>query len=123
MRTFLSANLIGVSDIQKASQWYATVFGMTLVEMKPPYFCEMALGDNHFLIEKHSPERPVGFQNIPMGVRISAILGVEDIYKFMTHAKKHHVTIIHEPVHQIWGGWNAIIKDPDGNEIIIDQDN
>lgn len=62
MKTYLAANIIGVHDVEKASKWYAKILGMNLVELKLPYFCEMKLGDAHFLIEKHSPERPVGFQ-------------------------------------------------------------
>ena len=122
MKIYLAANIIGVSDVKKASKWYAEIFGMKLVELKPPYFCEMKLEESHFLIEKHSPERPVGFQEIPTGVRVSAIIGVDDIVAFIKQAKKKNVKIVHEPVHQSWGGWNAVIQDPDGNEFIIDQD-
>ena len=65
MQTFLAANIIGVTDVELASKWYADIFNMELIELKLPYFCEMKLGDAHFLIEKHSPERPPGFQDIP----------------------------------------------------------
>lgn len=123
MKTYLAANLIGVSNVEKASKWFTYIFGMELVEMKPPYFCEMKLGNNCFLIEKHSPERPVGFQNIPTGVRVSAIIGVDDIKEFINTIKSKGVKVVHEPIQQSWGGWNAVIEDPDGNEFIIDQDN
>ena len=122
MKIFLSANIIGVSDVEKASKWYSKIFGMKLVTLKLPHFCHMRLGRNDFLIEQHSLDRPVGFQNIPTGVRISAIIGVDDIHKFIKHVKKNKVKIIHEQVKQKWGGWNAIIRDPYKNEIIIDQD-
>lgn len=122
MKTYLAANIIGVENVEEASAWYADIFGMELVELKPPYFYEMKLGENHFLIEKHSPERPVGFQDIPTGVRVSAIIGVENIQEFITEAKQKGVKVVHEPVHQSWGGWNAVVQDPYGNEFIIDQD-
>ena len=122
MKIFLAANIIGVTNVEKASRWYSTFLGMELVELKSPYFCEMKLGDAHFLIEKHSPERPIGFQDIPTGVRVSAIIGVDDIKTFIDEVKSKGVKVIHEPVHQSWGGWNAVIQDPDGNEFIIDQD-
>ena len=122
MKTYLSANIIGVSNVEKASKWYADIFGMELVELKPPSFCEMKLGNNYFLIEKHSPERPVGFQEIPTGVRVSAIIGVDDIKAFIDEIKSKGIKVVHEPMHQSWGGWNAVIQDPDGNEFIIDQD-
>ena len=122
MKTYLAANIIGVNDVEKASQWYADIFGMELVELKPPNFCEMKLGDNFFLIEKHSPDRPIVFQDIPTGVRVSAIIGVDDIKAFIDEIKSKGVKVVHEPVLQSWGGWNAVIQDPYGNEFIIDQD-
>lgn len=105
-----------------ASKWYKDIFGMKLIKLKPPYFCHMKLGKEDFLIEKHSPERPIGFQEIPTGVRVSAIIGTDNIKQFINKARKKGVKIVHEPIHQEWGGWNAIIQDPDGNEFIIDQD-
>ncbi len=122
MKTFLAANIIGVNNVEKASEWYADIFGMELVELKPPYFCDMKLGEHHFLIEKHSPERPAGFQDIPTGVRVSAIIGVDDITAFIDEVKGKGVKVVQEPVEQEWGGWNAVIQDPDGNDFIIDQD-
>lgn len=123
MKKYLAANIIGVSDVEKASKWYEKIFDMTLVELKLPYFCEMKMGESIFLIEKHSPERPAGFQDIPTGVRVSAIIGVDDIKEFHQDCLKNDVKVVNEPVLQSWGGWNMIIADPDGNEFIIDQDN
>lgn len=122
MKIFLTANIIGVNDVVTASKWYDDVFGMKLIELKPPYFCHMKLGKEDFLIEKHSPERPIGFQDIPTGVRVSAIIGTDNIKEFINSCKKKGVKIIHEPISQEWGGWNAIIQDPFGNEFIIDQE-
>ena len=122
MKIYLSANIIGVRDVKKASKWYSDIFNMKLIELKPPYYCEMKLGEAYFLIEKHSPERSIGFQEIPTGVRVSAIIGVDDIKSFIKKVKSKRVKVINNPVQQEWGGWNAIIQDPDGNEFIIDQD-
>ena len=122
MKTFLAANIIGVTDVEAASKWYADIFNMEPIELKLPYFCEMKLGDAHFLIEKHSPERPPGFQDIPTWVRVSAIIGVDDIVWFIDEVTQKGVKVIHAPIQQSWGWWNAIIQDPDGNEFIIDQD-
>ena len=123
VKIFLSANIIGVTNIKKASKWYADIFGMKLVELKLPYFCEMKLGNATFLIEKHSLERPNAFQKIPLGVKVSAIIGVDDIHACIKHMKKKKVKVIQEPVLQTWGAWNAIIEDPDKNQFILDKDN
>src|SRR3989338_8355532 len=122
MNIFLAANIIGVNDVEKASKLYADIFGMKLVKMKLPYFCEMQLGDSSFLIEKYSPERPLGFQEIPTGVRVSAIIGVDDIKTFIEEVTKKGVHVVEGLTYQSWGGINAVIQDPDGNEFILDQD-
>lgn len=122
MKLFLAANIIGVTDVEVAKDWYASIFGMTLVELKLPYFCEMKFGEQHFLLEKQSGERAIAFQEIPTGVRVSAIIGTDDIHAFIKMLHEKGVPIIQEPVQQEWGGWNAIIADPDGNEFIIDED-
>lgn len=121
-KLFLSANLIGVEDVEKAKQWYEEVFGMETVTYKPPYFLEMSLGEATFLIEKQSPERAPGFQHIPTGVRVSSVIGVADLQSFINEVKSKGVRVVLEPVKQGWGGWNAVIADPDGNEWILDQD-
>lgn len=122
MKIHLRANIIGVGDVKKASQWYADIFGMEIVELEPPYFCEMRLVSNYFLIEKHNPELPVGFQKIPTGVRISAIFEVDDMKMFIDDIKNKGVKVVHGPVMQSWGGLNAIIQDPYGNDLILNQD-
>ncbi|MBM3230365.1 hypothetical protein FJZ22_01780 [Candidatus Pacearchaeota archaeon] len=124
MKITLGANLIGVKDILKAKKWYAQVFGMKTVECRPPEFLEMTLGKNTFYIETKNPKRAKGFEEeFRVGERSSAIIVVSDMHAFIKKCKKLKVTIIVQPVQQFWGGWNAVIADPDGNEFIIDQDN
>lgn len=123
MKVELGANLIGVKDMTKAKAWYSNVFGMKVVDFRPPEFLEMKLGSNTFYIETANPKRAKGFEEeFNIGGRSSAIFAVDDIHKFMKHAKKHKAKIIISPIQQFWGGWNAVIADPDGNEFIIDQD-
>lgn len=123
MKISLGANLIGVKDILKARAWYTKVFGMKTVECRPPEFLEMKLGTNTFYIETKNPKRAQGFkEEFRVGERSSAIIAVSDIKKFIANCKKLKVKIIVPPVKQFWGGWNAVIADPDGNEFIIDQD-
>lgn len=122
MKTFLAYNLIGVNDVEKAQQWYADVFGMELVELRPPYFCEMKLGEQIFLIEKEGSERAEPFNVIPTGVRTSVMIGTDDMDAFIAHAVEHDAGIVMEPTEQAWGGWTAVIADVDGNEFIVYQD-
>ena len=121
----LGANLIGVKDVTKAKDWYSKVFGMKVVEFRPPEFLEMKLGKNIFYIETANPKRAKGFEkefNTGINRRSSAIFEVDSIRKFIQKCRKFKVKIIVEPVKQFWGSWNAVIADPDGNEFTIDGD-
>lgn len=121
MKVKLGANLIGVKDVTKAKEWYSKIFGMKVVEYRPPEFLEMKLGKNIFYIETANPKRAKGFEEeFNVGGRSSAIFEVGDIHKFISRCRKNRVKIVVMPVKQFWGDWNAVIADPDGNEFIID---
>ena len=123
MKISLGANLIGVKNITKAQEWYTKVFGMKTVECRPPEFLEMKLGTNTFYIETKNPKRAKGFEEeFRVGERSSAIIAVSNMQAFIQKCKKLKVKILVQPIKQFWGGWNAVIADPDGNEFIIDQD-
>ena len=119
----LSANIIFVTDLARAKQWYEEVMGMKSIDYRPPEFLEMTLGKDHFYIESENPKRAPGFQKVQIGIRSSAIFAVEDIHQFIEQAKKLGTKIVVEPVQQFWGDWNAVIADPDGNEFVIDAEN
>ncbi len=118
----LGANLIFVSNVTKSKKWYEAVLGMTSVEFRPPEFLEMKLGANRFYIETSSNNRAAGFRRARIGVRTSIVFAVDNIELTIRKMKRQRVRVIVEPVQQFWGGWNAIISDPDGNEFILDQD-
>lgn len=122
MNIKLGMNLIGVSDLEKAKVWYQNIFGMELVEYKPPSFMEMRLGDNLFNIEIYSDEREDGFKEVPVGGLKSCVFQVEHMDEFMDNCKKYAVTIPIEPVLQSFGWWTAKIQDPDGNIFIIESE-
>lgn len=123
MKIKLGANLIGVKDVRKSKLWYQKVFGMKVVNYRPPEFLELRLGRDTFYVETSNPKRAKGFEEeFNVGGRSSAIFAVEDIHKFIKQCKRLKVTVVVEPIKQFWGGWNAVISDPDGNEFIIDQD-
>ena len=118
----LSANLIYVSDIKRAKVWYGDVFGMEEIESRPPEFLEMKLKDNTFWIETYNEKRSEGFKEVNVGGRHSAVFAVDDIKAVIQNLRAKGVRIVVEPAQQFWGGWNAVIADPDGNEFILDQD-
>ncbi len=122
MRIKLSANLIFVTDILRAKKWYEDVFGMVTEEFRPPEFLQMRLGSNVFYIETANEKRASGFRDTKVGGRHSAVFEVEEITEVISNLRGRGVTVVVDPVQQFWGGWNAVIADPDGNEFILDED-
>ena len=116
----LGANLIWVTDLERAKRWYEDVFGMVAGEYRPPEFLEMKLGDATFYIETVNDKRAPGLQHVSVGGRHSAVFVVENIKKTIEGLRAKGVRIVVEPVQQYWGDWNAVIADPDGNEFILD---
>ena len=119
----LGANLIWVSDVARAKEWYEAVFGMVVGEYRPPEFLEMKLGDATFYIEAINDKRAPGLQHVAVGGRHTAVFVVENIQKVVEELRAKGVRVVVEPVQQYWGDWNAVIADPDGNEFILDSAN
>lgn len=118
----LSANIFFVTDLERSKKWYEDIFGMEVVEYRPPEFLEMKLGDKTFYIETYNEKRSEGFKEVHIGGRMSAIFAVNNLKDVIEELRKKDVKIVVEPVQQFWGGWNAIIADPDGNEFVLDDD-
>ncbi len=122
MKIKLGANLIYVSDLPRAKEWYEKIIGMKTLDYRPPEFLETELEGDIFNIETENPKRPDGFKEIRIGGRTSIEFIVEDIKEFIKVVRKKGVKIVVEPVIPFWGGWNAVIADPDGNEFTIRQE-
>ena len=118
----LSAHIFFVTDLERAKKWYQDVFGMEVVEYRPPEFLEMKLGEAIFYIETYNEKRAAGFRDAHIGGRMSAIFAVNNLKNVIEALREKGVTIVVEPVQQFWGGWNAVIADPDGNEFVLDDD-
>ena len=95
---------------------------MEVVEYRPPEFLEMKLGDATFYIETHNDKRERGFKEASIGGRMSAVFAVDHLKDLIEELRAKGVRIVVEPVQQFWGGWNAVIADPDGNEFVLDDD-
>jgi len=121
-RFSLSANIFFVTDLERSKRWYEEVLGFEAIEYRPPEFLEMKLGDSTFYIETHNDKRAEGFRQVNMGGRMSTIFAVSDLKKVIEELRGKGVKIVVEPVQQFWGGWNAVISDPDGNEFVLDDD-
>jgi len=122
MKITLGANVIYVSDLPRAKEWYEKILGMKTLDYRPREFLEMELEGSTFNIETENPKRPEGFREVRIGGRTSIEFIVQDIKKFIEFARTNGVNIVVEPVVPFWGGWNAAIADPDGNEFTIHEE-
>jgi GTP cyclohydrolase II len=120
-KAVVTANVIFVNDIARSEKWFTDVFGMEVVNRNPPEFLEMSLGASSFFIETNSDRREPGFEGTPPGGRCSIVFGVTDIEEFCREAVAAGARMVVKPVRQHWGGINAVVADPDGNEFILDQ--
>ncbi len=121
MKTKLGVLLIGVTDLQKARSFYENVFGMEIVEFRPPFMQGM-LGDVECNIEENADYRHPNWAEKNIGGRKSFTIQVDDIHHFLEKVKEFGGKIIEEPVKQEWGWYDAVIGDLDGNEIVIEQE-
>lgn len=122
MKIKLGANVIYVSDLPRAKEWYENILGMKTLDYRPPEFLETELEGAIFNIETENPKRPEGFREVRIGGRSSIEFIVENIKEFIEEARTKGVKIVVEPVAPFWGGWNAVIADPDGNEFTIHEE-
>ncbi len=101
--------------------FYRDILGLSLVE-ENPHFTEYHIDGGTLYVEEKNPERAKGFDQVRIGGATGIVLAVDDIRSVIEELRLKGVQIIVEPVEQLWGGWNAVIADADGNEFILDED-
>lgn len=121
MKFSLGAHLIFVSNVEASKAFYRDILGLELVE-ENPHFTEYHIDDGTLYVEEKNPERVKGFDQVRIGGATGVVLAVDDIRSVIEELRLKGVRVIVEPVEQLWGGWNAVIADADGNEFILDED-
>jgi len=121
MKVSLGAHLIFVANVEASKTFYRDILGLELVE-ENPHFTEYTLPGGRLYVEEKSPDRAKGFENGRIGGATGIVFAVDGIKAVVEELRSRDVKIIVEPVEQAWGGWNAVIADPDGNEFILDED-
>ncbi len=118
----MRANLIWVRDVAAAKPWYERVFNFKTIEEFPEEgFLRMQLGADEFFIEHHNDKIHPAFHGKPGG-RCSFILETSDLGNTVDEIRAKGGKIIQPATKQFYGGWNAIVADPDGNEFILIED-
>jgi len=104
---------IPVTDIKRARAFYEGVLGLKVSEeMMSGKWVEYSLGNNTLAIAS------VGPQWLPSDQGTGAALEVENFDEAVESLKDRHVPFTTEPFESPCC-WMAIIKDPDGNNIVI----
>ena len=104
---------IPVTDMKRARAFYGGVLGLKVSEeMMGGKWVEYSLGNNTLAIAS------VGPQWLPSDQGTGAALEVEDFDKAISWLKDRNVTFANEPFESPCCRM-AIIKDPDGNNIVV----
>lgn len=121
MKFSLGAHPIFVSDVEKVKNFYRDILGLELTE-ENPHFTEYRIDGGTLYVEEKNPDRAKGFDSVHIGGPTGIVLAVDDIKTTVEELRMKGVAITAEPIEQVWGGWNAVIADADGNEFILDED-
>lgn len=120
-RPTLGVILIGVSNLEKAQDFYVNAFGMIIDEFRPP-FMEGHLGDELiFNIEENTSTRDAGWLKRNVGTYKNTILSVDDISYFLQKVELCGGSIVQKPEEVPWGYLEAQITDLDNNIFVVEQ--
>ena len=93
---------------------------METLEYDPEFlFLKMKSGETLFYIEAPNPDLAAGLNAHAVGIRSQAVFQVDDLDAIAKDLQAKGVTCIVPPTRQYYGGYDAIIADPDGNEFIL----
>lgn len=112
--------LIGVTSLVKARPFYEKVFGVKVLDFRPPFMLGK-IGDIELNIEEDAEYRFKDWARHNIGNRKSFTFEVEDVFDFLDTAKESGAVVIEEPIKQSWGWYESVIADPDGNQFVIEQ--
>ena len=111
---------IGVTDLDRAVEFYRDVLGLELQFAEPAHsYARFDLGGANFGVIAHDISNPeaAAFTGRHTGVN----LGVADLDAAVGALKARGASFTMEPVRQPWGAYMALLSDPDGNLFYIEQ--
>ncbi|MCL4324648.1 MAG: VOC family protein [Candidatus Thermoplasmatota archaeon] len=106
-----------VSDVEKAKKWYTDKLGFTILTEMDHWVTVGKKGKGGALhLCQASGEGDMVLEPGNTGI---LILVDGDLKKRCSELKTRGVEFVHEPTKQPWGVWDAMVRDPDGNEILL----
>jgi len=105
-----------VSDTDKSKEWYTKKLGLSVL-MDGEHWVTVGRkgkgGALHLCLAS-----PDGFSLEPGNTGILVMVD-GDLRQECAKLQQAGVEFVHPPTKQPWGVWDAMIKDPDGNEILL----
>ena len=112
---WVASAAIMVSDAQAAKKWYVEKLGLSVVQDGEHWITvgrKEKGGALHLCLA--SRENPLEPGNTGVLVIVDGDLRTE-----CAKLRDRGVQFVHEPSRRPWGSWDATIRDPDGNEILL----
>jgi predicted enzyme related to lactoylglutathione lyase len=110
--------IVGVSDLDRAIEFYRDAMGFEFVHAAPEFhFAEFKVGGMRFSL--------AGGNGGDGGHKVGGNTGIGFVVEDLDAAHKElagrDVAFTMEPARQPWGGYMAMFADPDGNVFYLDQ--
>jgi predicted enzyme related to lactoylglutathione lyase len=110
MPDYFGGVIYWTGNLEPMVEFYRDVLGLPVHSIHPD-FAAFELGGIRISVGAHSqvagPTRE--------GVRVMVNLGVHDIFATYEALKSRGVDFVRPPEQEVWGGWIATFRDPDGN--------
>ena len=113
--------IIGTSSIEKAKQFYSSVFGIRIEHEEAHYLSARGVDGTHIELEEDSESRFPHWAEHNVGTYKNSEFLVPDIHYFVETVVQHGGKVISKPIARPWGGFAAEVADLDGNIFLISQ--
>lgn len=116
---WIASVAVMVSDRERSKKWYTESLGMSVLQDMQHWVTVGRKGKGgaiHLCLGSEIGGLPLEPGNTGILVMVDG-----DLKKECATLKERGVEFVHEPKKQPWGVWDAMIRDPDGNEILLMQ--
>lgn len=113
--------IIGTADLQKAKNFYTSVFGIRIETEDAHYVSARGIDGTHIELEEDSENRFPHWVERNIGTFKNSQFTVSDINAFLDTVTRNGGKIVSEPIIRPWGNTTAEFADIDGNIFLISQ--
>ncbi|MDE1821831.1 MAG: VOC family protein [Euryarchaeota archaeon] len=121
MGPWMASVAVMVADRERSKKWYTDKLGFSVLQEEGGHWVTVGRkgrgGAIHLCLGSEIGGLPLEPGNTGILVMVDGDLKTE-----CAKLKERGVEFVHEPTKQPWGVWDAMIRDPDGNEILLMQE-